>query len=185
MPPVPAIPIALEAGQTRLSFNSPSIIFKKPGKLANPVYKVPPHLARRWLFGSAYKAGLARQFKTSREKANDPDCSDPERSPLHRNSYSRELKLAAIEWATNTWIPGKTVRDPDKRITRYAAAARLEITSKMLQCWIQERAKIASQPKASRRARSAITKGQEHIMEVALFKEFREARTDRKAVGNQ
>lgn len=93
MPPVPAIPIVPEAGQTRLSFNSHGPAPRKPGKPAKPVFKVPPKLARRCIFGSAYEAGLAQQFKISREKAKDNDCSDAEQART-RQSYSRELKLA-------------------------------------------------------------------------------------------
>jgi hypothetical protein len=63
MPPIPALPTVSEPGQTRLSFNGPGITLKKLGKPAKPVYKVPPHVARRWLSGSAYKNGLAQQFK--------------------------------------------------------------------------------------------------------------------------
>jgi hypothetical protein len=44
MPPIPAIPTVLEPGQTTISFNGPLIPFKKPGKPAKPVYKVPPYI---------------------------------------------------------------------------------------------------------------------------------------------
>jgi hypothetical protein len=59
MPPIPALPTVPEPGQTRLLFNGPGITLKKPGKPAKSVYKVPPHVARQWLSGSAYENGLA------------------------------------------------------------------------------------------------------------------------------
>jgi hypothetical protein len=62
MPPILAIPTVPEPGQTTISFNGLSIPFKKPRKPAKPVYKVPPYVGRRWLFGLTYKAGLAQQF---------------------------------------------------------------------------------------------------------------------------
>jgi hypothetical protein len=83
---------------------------------------------------------------------SDSDDSDLDGFALHRNSYSCELKLAAIEWATNTWVLGKKDKDPDVCILRYIAAKRLRITSTMLQNWIRNRAKIAGQKKALRRA---------------------------------
>ena len=58
----------------------------------------------------------------------DDDNSDPEGHALHYNSYPRELKLSAIQWAENTWVQGKNPNDPLRRITRYEAAKRLKIT---------------------------------------------------------
>jgi len=97
MPPAPPIPKALEPRQTMLSFDTPNFALKKPGKLAKPVQKVPAKLNCQWLLGSSYKNYLARQFRTACIVAVNSDESDPEGITLHRNSYSRELKLAAIE----------------------------------------------------------------------------------------
>jgi len=52
----------------------------------------------------------------------------------------------------------------------------------MLRNWIRNRAKIAGQKKASRRAQEGNTKGKEHKIEQLLFKEFQEARQQGKAV---
>jgi hypothetical protein len=183
MPPIPAIPAVPEPGQTTLSFHGPRITLKKPGNVAKPVQKVPPKLNRQWLFGSAYETTLARQFQTARIANYDPDKSDPEGYALYRNSYSRELKLAAIEWATNTYIKGKKDGDSDVHISRYAAAKRLGITLTMLRNWTRNKARIASQKRASRRGRIVNTKGKEHEMEQVLFKEFQQARKQGKAVG--
>jgi hypothetical protein len=46
MPPVPALPTVPGPGQTKLSFDGPRITLKKLEKLAKPVYKVLPHVAR-------------------------------------------------------------------------------------------------------------------------------------------
>jgi len=109
--------------------------------------------------------------------------SDPEEIAQHRNSYSRELKLSAIEWATNTYIKGKKDGDLDKAITKYAAAARLGITLAMLRDWIRNKVRIANQRRASWRSRDTIAKGREHKMESELYKEFKQARKQGKAVG--
>jgi hypothetical protein len=132
--------------------------------------------------GSLYENQLAGQFKAARLMHYDPDESDPEGIALHRFSYSRELKLAAIEWASNTYIKGKGDGDVDVLILRYAAAKRLGITSTMLRDWTRNRARIVNQKRGSRRGRRA-TKGREDKMEQALFKEFQQARQLGKAIG--
>jgi hypothetical protein len=96
------------------------------------------------MLGSLYENQLAGQFETARLMHYDPDESDLEGIALHRFSYSRELKLAAIEWASNTYVKGKGHGDVDVLITRYAAAKRLGITSTMLRDWTRNRARIAN-----------------------------------------
>jgi hypothetical protein len=89
-----------------------------------------------WLLSSLYENHLARQFRIARIVAVNSDESDSEGIALYQNSYSRKLKLAAIEWATSTYKKEKKDGDPDRRITRYAAAKRLGITITMLRTWI-------------------------------------------------
>jgi hypothetical protein len=113
----------------------------------------------------------------------DPDESDPKGYALHRFSYSRELKLSAVEWACNTYVKGKKDGDLDVLITRYAAAKRLGITSTMLRNWTRNKLCIANQKRGSRRRRNSTIRGKEHRMEQALFEEFKEARKVGKAVG--
>src|SRR5450432_803130 len=130
MAPVPALPKLPERGQTILNFSGSSTVQLKPskpgkpGKPAKPTSKVPSRVNRQWMLGSPYENQLARQFETARLMHYDPDESDPQGIALHRFSYSRELKLAAIEWASNTYVKGKGHRDIDIPITRYAAANR-------------------------------------------------------------
>jgi len=133
MAPFPSIPTVPEPGQTTLDFSGSSMIRKKPGKPAKLITKVPARLQRQWWFsGSNHKSFLVRQFEAARVVAYDDEDSDPKGYALHRHSYTRKLKLAAVEWATNTYIKGKEDGDPDVLISRYAAAKRLGITSTML-----------------------------------------------------
>ena len=81
--------------------------------------------------GSQYESQLALQFEAARAANYDPNESDHEGCALHRRSYSRKLKLSAIEWSLNTYIKGED-GDPDVLITPYAAAKRLGITQTML-----------------------------------------------------
>jgi hypothetical protein len=97
MPPVSLIPTVPRPGQTTLFFNRPLIALKKPGKPAQSAHKIPLKLNRRWLLSSAYENVLIRQFRTACTMNYDPNESDLEGIALHRDSYSCELKLAAIE----------------------------------------------------------------------------------------
>lgn len=184
MAPFPAIPTVPEQGQTTLDFSGSSTVRKRPGKPAKPSQKVPTRVYRQWMTGSQYENQLAGQFEAARAAHYNPNESDPEGLALHRRSYSRELKLSAIEWSLNTYVKGKKDGDPDILITRYAAAQRLGITSTMLKSWVQNRARIANQKRGSRQNRNA-SKGKEDKMEQTLFKEFTEARKVGKAVGAQ
>jgi hypothetical protein len=47
--------------------------------------------------GSSYENTLAHQFQTACIANYDPDESDPKGYALHYFSYSRELKLSAVE----------------------------------------------------------------------------------------
>jgi hypothetical protein len=132
MPLVPPIPTVLEPRQTTLLFNGPLIALKKPRKPAQSAHKIPLKLNYRWLLGSAYKNVLIRQFGTARTVNYDPNESNLEGIALYQHSYSYELKLAAIEWALNTYKKGKKDGDLDKLITRYRAAKKLRITITML-----------------------------------------------------
>ena len=95
MPPVPPITKVPEPRQTTLSFDRPRIALR-PGKPAKSVEKAPTKLNRQRLPGSPYENHLARQFRTAPIAAVDSDKFDPEGIALHRNSYSRKLKLADI-----------------------------------------------------------------------------------------
>jgi len=191
MPAIPAIPTVPELGQTTLDFTGPYIA-KKPGKRAKPETMIPLRrstgstgdIQHRWIAGeSAHEAVLVRQFEAARIVMYDDNESDLGGYALHRNSYSKELKLSAVQWAINTVVRGKKPGDPLKPITGYEAAARLSITTTMLRSWIRHRVCIANQKKGSRRGRNVLRKGRESVMEHALFKEFEEARGVGKAVG--
>ena len=157
MPPIPAIHTVLELGQTTLNFTG-QYNAKRPGKPSNPETRIPlQHSSglRREISGeSAHEVVLIRQFDNARVVGWDGDVSDPEGHQLHRYSYSRELKLSAIQYALNNYVRGKKPDDPMKLITRYKAAAKLKITTTMLQSWIRSRLSIANQKKGSRRRRN-------------------------------
>ena len=78
---------------------------------------------------------------------------------------------------------GKKEGEPNKLISRYAAAKRLGITSTILRDWTRNRVCIADQKKGSRRGRFSTNKSKEDKMEMALFEEFKEVRKRGKLVG--
>jgi hypothetical protein len=95
-----------EPGQTTLDFTS-RIAHKRPGKPSNPTTKIPLYRSigarpevgdRRWIASeSAHEDVLVHQFQIARIVHYDDEESDPEGYVLHRNSYSCELKLSAIQ----------------------------------------------------------------------------------------
>ena len=98
MAPFPGLPKVPEPGQTMLDFSgSSTVLKKKPGKPAKSTFKVPARVHRQWMSGSLYENLLAQQFQTARIVNYDLNESDLEGYALHRHSYSRELKLSAVE----------------------------------------------------------------------------------------
>ena len=99
MPPIPPIPMIPELGQTKLDFTGQHRA-KRPRKASNPKTRILLQRSigsRYWISGeSAYETSLACSFEDARIIGYDDDASDPEGHPLHRNSYSWELKLSAV-----------------------------------------------------------------------------------------
>ena len=175
MPPCP-LPTAPEPGQTTLDFAGHIAGFKRPGKVSKPETTQSvrslrqPKDQHQWIAGeSAQETLLFNQFQAQRAAWWDNDLSNLEGHALHRKSYPRELKLAAVNWAENTWIKGKKPSDPMRRMKPYEAAKRLKITQTMLKSWSKNRARIAAQKKHSRRAACKTLRAREPDMEHALF----------------
>jgi hypothetical protein len=163
---------------------------KKPGKHPKVDTKQPVRVFRQpkdqpqWITGeSAQEDLLFLQFQAQRAAWWDDDLSDSEGHALHRKSYTRELKLAAVNWAENTVIRGKKPSDPFRQMKPYKAAKRLRITQTMLKSWSKNRIKIAAQKKHSRRAACQKLRAREPDMEHALFQKFQEARKLGKGIG--
>ena len=68
--------------------------------------------------------------------------------PRRRYAYSREHKLAAIDYFQTTWK--KTKDDGFKRLSTRFAARKLKITRRMLRSWVLNKDKILAQKKGSR-----------------------------------
>jgi hypothetical protein len=91
-----------------------------------------------------YENSLVRQFAAIHAE-NIILGLDNLDTALTRNSYTRELKLAAIQYATITLVTNK--KGITKLITVYAAAKNLQITYQMMKKWIQKKDEIARQKK--------------------------------------
>ena len=109
MSPIPAIPTVPEPGQTTLDFTG-RYNTKRLSKPSNPETKIPLQRSsslRCEISGeSAHEAILIRQFDNACIIGWDGDVSDPKGHQLHWYSYSRELKLSAIQYALNTYCGG-------------------------------------------------------------------------------
>jgi len=187
MPPVNQFAVP-ESGQTTLDFTGRYIaprVGRKPKANAPRYLKGDvPRLPHQSFTGSTQEATLIRQFETARIVHYDDEASDPNSIARHRNSYPRELKLSAVYYTLNTYKKGKKDGDPPTLITKYEAAKKIGITETMLKNWIKNRDIIAGQRKGSRRGRHSINKGKEDALEVALYKEFEEARAIGRQIGS-
>lgn len=83
--------------------------------------------------------------------------------PQRRYNYSREHKLAAIEYFQTTWIKAG---DTFERMSIRRAAYKLKISRKMLRSWPLNKEKIVHQPIGSRRSRQPWRVVKEQEMEV-------------------
>jgi hypothetical protein len=128
-----------------------------------------------------YENNLVRQFAAIHAESLILNPDDPDKV-LTRNSYTRELKLAAIQYATTTLVTNK--KGVTKLITVYAAAKNLQITYQMMKKWIQKKDEISGQKKGSRRGIGVHTQtGKEHAMELELMRLFTLARQAGRSVG--
>lgn len=115
------------------------------------------------------------QFRLHGEKnADNLPAHLPEDHTTRRSiSYTKEQKLAAISYATNTWKA-----KPDgfmELITKYRAAANLGITTAILRDWIRSQPTIESMHQGGRKNRVTFP-CQEPILEKRLVELFTEAR---------
>ena len=104
----------------------------------------------------------------------DDDDSEDNYYPSKRYKYSREHKLAAIEYFQTTW---RALKDGSyERISKRLAAKKLKITRQMLREWICNKERIKEQRRGSYRARYRVSRAREINMEAKLNKGFEEAR---------
>jgi hypothetical protein len=128
-----------------------------------------------------YENSLVRQFAAIHAESIilNPDDLD---AVLTRNSYTRELKLAAIQYATTTLVTNK--KGVTKLITVYATAKNLRITYQMIKKWIEKKDEISEQKKGSQRGIGGHTQtSKEHEMELELMRLFTAARQSGRAIG--
>ena len=94
--------------------------------------------------------------------------------PTKRYSYSREHKLAAIDYFQTTWKENKD-GTPERLSLRYASR-RLKINRKQLRNWVANKEKIQAQKRGTFRARREQTFVQEPELERILNTRFERAR---------
>lgn len=193
----------LEAGQTTIiaTLNKGlSVRPIRPGPRPTPSSNSSsnaPQNDRRRIVGGPNKRAILQLFSDFRrangeeeEEEEDNDLGeDSDRESIkdlisrRRYSYTREHKLAAIEYLQTTWM--KRSDGTLVRISLRRAARKLKITRKMLRTWVKDNQKILNQKKGSRRAREPWEKGQEDQMEIELNKLFQEARAEGRKIGQK
>jgi hypothetical protein len=87
-----------------------------------------------------YKNNLVYQFAAIQAESIILNPDNPD-TALTRNSYSRELKLAAIQYTTTVLVTNK--KSVTKLITIYTATRNLKIIYQIIKKQIQKRDKIS------------------------------------------
>ena len=125
-----------------------------------------------------FEASRRRQAEELEDSNSDVSVSDdsdqlPRKAKrLKRIGYSREKKLAAIQYYKMTDIPGKKPGDPDEPISKAYACEKLGIARKSLREWLRDEVKILNTRKGAKRMRLAVSKGNHHELEYHVHKEF-------------
>src|SRR5271155_854134 len=201
LPPIPTGP--LPAGQTTIiSANNGTLGVARPLPPSRPGPK-PKQTNRsdgilgRRLIGGENEQRVLRYFAEFRlsktdggelgdeetvnreigESIGEEEVEDEEDEyiPRRRYAYTREHKLAAIDYFQTTW---KKQKDGIfKNISNRFASKKLKISRKMLRHWVTNKASILKQKKGSYRTRQPWRKVQEEEMELELNKRFLEARS--------
>ena len=104
----------------------------------------------------------------------DLDDLDFEYLPTKRYSYSREHKLAAIDYFQTTWRENKD--GTHERLSNRYASRRLRITRKQLRDWVSKKDIIQNQKRGTFRSRKRSAPVKEPEMERLLNQKFEEAR---------
>lgn len=117
------------------------------------------------------------------EDENGDEDEDENNAVRRRISYTREQKLGAISYATNTWKIRKN--ESSQLISKRAAANHLGITRSMLRKWIANKSEIENTTKGTRKNRSNNIACQESEMENRLTELFIEARNSGRKVTNR
>ena len=102
------------------------------------------------------------------------DDLDFEYLPTKRYSYSREHKLAAIDYFQTIWKENKD--GTHKRLLNRYASRRLRITRKQLRDWVSKKDIIQNQKRGTFRSRKRSALVKEPEMERLLNQKFEEAR---------
>ena len=200
MPPVARIRLEepLERGQTTIfgTLNSRlSIERPPPPPRPGPVPKASGQsntvLGRRLIGGQLEKqvvelfaaVRLAQQedgepgdvdIANGRAILEETEDEDIEYIPTKRYAYSREQKLAAIDYFQTTW---KELKDgTHERISLRSASKKLKVSRKQLRNWVANKERIQQQKRGTFRARKQSTYVQEPELERRLNAQFEAAR---------
>ena len=133
MPRIPQIG-APEAGRQTIQLVASRIRPRPRVKALTPPSTLQSTLAPTRAPGQRhYENSLVRQFAAIHAESLILNPDDPDKV-LTRNSYTQELKLAAIQYDTTTLVTNK--KGITKPITVYTAVKNLQITYQMMKKWI-------------------------------------------------
>lgn len=164
--------------RTRLGFQVPR---PRPGP--RPLALAERRIARGEPAGTRHMVGgvneaivleMFRSYRSDFRKQLGIDGDDNNTAANRRCAYTREHKLAAIDYTLNTWERGVT--GVLEHISRYFAAKQLKIDHTLLGRWIKNKQKILHQKRGARRLVLSRV-GREPEMEKKLNMDFEVARS--------
>ncbi len=111
----------------------------------------------------------------NRRLVQEQDDEETDYVPSRRYAYSREQKLAAIDYFQTTWK--QKLDDTYERMSNRYASCRLRITRKQLRDWVANKERIMIQKRGSFcRKQNRVSTIQEPQLEYLLNKRFEKAR---------
>ena len=133
--------------------------------------------AGRRLMGGPNDIAVTEMFRSYQHQfrlENLGIIGDDDNEVYRRCSYTREHKMAAIDFALNTWQrrPNGTL----EHISRYYVSKRLRIHTSLLGRWIKNKRRILALKKGARRLRLSKV-GRHPELEKRLNQEFEAARS--------
>jgi hypothetical protein len=103
--------------------------------------------------------------------------------PIKRYQYSREHKLAAIDYFQTTWRLNKD--GIPERISNRSASKKLKISRKTLRSWVANKDGIQNQKRGTFRSRKQTAQSQEPELEKRLNDRFEKARAQGRKISYQ
>lgn len=157
-----------------------AIIPPRPGPRAKPAQQRRPEAAgSRQMIGGPNEVAVITAFRAYQDRFKESNPlligDDEDGQVVRRCSYTREQKLAAIDFALNTW-ERRSSNGELIHISRYYVAMKLRVQPCLISRWIKTKHRILNLRKGAQRLRVSRV-GKHPQLERKLNTEFEYARS--------